>query len=211
MTIKYRPLHFALALSLLTTTSVHAQSAEAIQLALDIEKLAQMKQILSEMYDGYKILTEGYNKVKEITSGNFSLHELFLDGLYIVSPEIKKYRKVADIIADQSTILKEYKSIFQQLKKNGSLSVDELTYIAGVYDKLLAASLQGLEELALILTDQKTRMSDDERLQAVDRIYANMKNNLYFLRSFNKEALLGSAQALKEKVDLQTLQNLLNK
>ncbi len=200
-----------LCITSLSVLPVRAQSDEAEELVLDIEKLAQLKQILSKMYDGYKILTDGYNKVKEITSGNFNLHEIFLDGLYLVSPEVKKYRRVADIISDQATILSEYKSTFQKLQGAGVFSPDQLIYLGGAYDKLLDASLQGISELTLILTDQKTRMSDDERLQAIDRVYANMKSNLVFLRSFNRENSMTAAQRLKERAEIQSIDNLYNK
>ena len=58
-----------------------AQSAEIQQLLLNVEKLTQFKQILSDMKKGYQILEGGYNTIKDISEGNFSLHKAFLDGL----------------------------------------------------------------------------------------------------------------------------------
>ncbi|MFX9630904.1 hypothetical protein ABTO69_20345, partial [Acinetobacter baumannii] len=57
-----------------------AQSDEVQQLLLNVEKLAQFKKILQNMYDGYKLLHKGYTAVKNISEGNFSLHKTFLDG-----------------------------------------------------------------------------------------------------------------------------------
>lgn len=43
----------------MNSSSVRTQSDEALQLLLNWEKLAQFKKILSNMYDGYKILNTG--------------------------------------------------------------------------------------------------------------------------------------------------------
>src|SRR5580693_10710952 len=75
-----------------------AQAYELARLILDIEKLLQLKNILSDLYKGYEILTTGYNAIKSISEGNFSLHKAFLDGLLLVSPAVKNYQKVLDIM-----------------------------------------------------------------------------------------------------------------
>src|SRR5699024_5396778 len=80
---------------------VSAQAAELQQLVLDIEKLSQLKKILTDMTTGYDIVSKGYGTVKDLTEGNFNLHEAFLNGLFIVNPRLRKYRRVADIIRYQ--------------------------------------------------------------------------------------------------------------
>ena len=74
------------------------QSAEIQQLILNIEKLSQFKKILSDMKKGYELLSGGYKTVKDMTEGNFSLHKTFLDALMQVSPAVKNYKRVADIV-----------------------------------------------------------------------------------------------------------------
>ena len=91
-----------------------AQYQEMQQLLLNIEKLAQFKQILSDMKKGYVILTGGYNTVKDITQGNFQLHKTFLDALMQVSPTVKKYKRVGDIINYQILLVKESKFAFNR-------------------------------------------------------------------------------------------------
>ncbi|PUZ28587.1 hypothetical protein DCC81_03645 [Chitinophaga parva] len=193
------------------TMAAHAQEAEIEQLLLNVEKLAELKSILQKMYDGYKILTEGYEKVKEITSGNFNLHEVFLDGLYLVSPQVRKYHRVADIIDAEATILKEYKGTFGKIKSSGAFSSDQLGYLQGIYNNVLDGSLKNIDDLTMILTDSQMRMSDDERLSAIDRIYANMQKHLVFLRDFNRQTSVAASQTLKERSDLQSINNLYNK
>ena len=46
---------------------VMAQSTEIQQLLLNVEKLAQLKKILSNMKKGYEIVSNGYNTIKDIS------------------------------------------------------------------------------------------------------------------------------------------------
>jgi len=199
---------FCLALSVFHAVPAKAQSFEIQQLLLDVAKLAQFKSILSEMYDGYTILTKGYGAVKNLTQGNFNLHEVFLDGLLQVSPEVRKYARVADIITDESSILSEYKKAYSRFRSSGRFSVSELDYISHVYERLTSAALHNAADLADVLTASKLRMSDDERLSAIDRIYSDTNDKLQFLRSFNSRAGILQAQRQKEINETQTLQNL---
>ena len=162
-----------------------AQVQELEQLALDIEKLAQMKSILKEMYKGYQILSGGYNTIKSIAQGNFNLHSAYLNGLLAVSPSVKNYARVAAIISNQATLVSEYKFAFNTFSRSGFFSPAELNYITTVYSNLFDKSLNNLDELVMVLTDNTLRMSDAERLNAIDHIYDDMQDKLTFLRQFN--------------------------
>lgn len=182
-----------------------AQSEEVQQLILNIEKLAQFKQILADMKKGYTILNGGYNTIKNLSEGNFNLHQTFLDGLMQVSPTVKKYKKVAEIIRLQSTLIKEYKSAFGHFKGEKLLRPDEIDYLAGVYGGLVDKSLQQIDDLTMVLTAGKLRMSDDERITAIDRIYEDMQDKVDFLRSFNSQTSVLVLQRAKEQKDARSM------
>ena len=77
-----------------------------------------------------------------------------------------------------------------------------------VYDNLIKLSLADLDELTMVMTDNKLRMSDDERLAAIDRIHANMGEKLQFLRHFNNSTTVMSVQRAKEHNDAATMKKL---
>jgi len=185
-----------------------AQDQEIQQLILDIEKLAKFKEILQNLYNGYKILESGYNKVKDITSGNYTLHEVFLDGLYLVSPEIKKYKRVADILQDQVQLIASYKQAFGLFKSSNVFNSDELAYMGRVYNGLLDKSSDNMDALLMVITDSKLRMGDDERMQRIDRIYTDMEEMLSFLRHFNSSTHVLAYQRVKEAAELNSVQTL---
>lgn len=186
----------------------NAQSFEARQLLLNVEKLAQLKSILSDMKQGYKIISQGYEAVKSISQGNFSLHEVFLDGLLLVNPEIKKYSRIADVISSQKAIVSEYKSALKSFNASDNFNQDELDYLNKVYRQLFDQSAGNLDELLTVITASKLRMSDDERLKAIDRIFADTQEKLHFLRIFNREVLMQNLQRAREKKDISGTQKL---
>jgi hypothetical protein len=185
-----------------------AQADEIAQLILNIEKLAQFKQILSDMKKGYEILSGGYNTIKNISEGNFSLHKAFLDGLMEVSPAVRNYRRVADITNYQIILVKEYRKAYERFRQDNNFNADELAYLGRVYDNLFKESLRNLDELLTVITAGKARMSDNERLQAIDRIYADMQDKLMFLRHFNNNTTILAVQRAKERNDAQTIRKI---
>ncbi len=187
-----------------------AQATEAQQLALNIQKLAQFRKILKNMYDAYRILSQGYNKVKDITSGNYSIHEAFLDGLIAVSPAVRNYSKVADILQNQAAIIKEYRNAYNRFKDAGIFSTEEISYLGKVYDNLLDRSISNVNELTMVLTASKLRMSDDERLTSIDRLADEIQEQLSFLRSFNNKTGVLAMQRIKEKQDVSTMRKFYN-
>lgn len=190
------------------TSKLSAQSEEVQQLLLNIEKLAQFKQILSDMKKGYQVISTGYSAVKNLSEGNFNLHKTFLDGLMMVSPSVKKYKRIADIINTQIMIVKEYKNAFNRFKQDGNFNAEEIVYLGNVYSNLFKQSLNDLDELTIIITDNKLRMSDDERLEAIDRIFGNMQDKLLFLRHFNNNTTILAVQRAREKKDAVTMKQL---
>ena len=152
------------------------------QLMLDYQKLAGLKSILQQMYKGYEVLDKGYNSVKDVSQGNFSLHQAFLDGLMVVSPAVRKYPRVADIINDQATLLREYHAAYNTFRRDQHFNPDEIGYLMDVYNQLISMSLKNIDDLTMVMTDNKMRMSDAERLTAIDRIYTDSHSQLSFLR-----------------------------
>ncbi len=185
-----------------------AQLFELQQLLLDIQKLSTLKTILSDMKTGYEIVDKGYTTVRDIVQGNFNLHKLFLDGLLAVSPAVRDYKKIADIISAEATILKEYKAAYSVFAKNGHFSADELNYLQSVYSTLFNESEKKLDELVMVITANDLRMSDDERLSAIDRIYKDITGKVIFLRSFNNSTSIQALQRSRQANDINAVKGL---
>lgn len=185
-----------------------SQTQAVQQLLLDVEKLTQLKNILTELKSGYKIVADGYTSIKNISEGNFSLHNIFLKSLLDVSPAVKNYVRIKDIIDAQISIVREYKNALKQFKESGEFSVDEMDYIMKVYADLFQHSLDNLQSMIMVITAGKLRMSDDERIQSIDEVWKEVSQQLTFLRHFNNQARILCLQRVKEKNDLSIINQL---
>jgi len=199
---------FLTGIGLFNANPCQAQGQEMQQLILDIEKLTQMKAILKDMKTGYQIYQQGYGSISALSKGNFDLHNVYLTGLMSVSPAVRNYGRIAEILTMEASLISEYKretSLFQQ---SGSFTVSELSYISDVYTRLVSETLDNLEELTNIITANKLRMSDADRIRAIDRIYGSSSDKLQFLRSFNNQGVSLSLQRSKDAADTQELKQL---
>lgn len=184
------------------------QTTEAQQLILNWEKLNELKKILDNMYKGYKILDKGYTTIKNIAEGNYTLHEAFIDGLMLVNPSIRNYKRIPFIIDYQKLLLKEYQRAYNRFRQDPNFKIDELEYLASVYTFLFDASLRNIDELMMIITATKLSMSDDERMQAIDRIFFDMEDKLIFLRTFNNNTQLLAIQRARSMNDVRTMRQI---
>ena len=182
----------------------NAQTQEVTQLILNLEKLRELRKILRELKRGYDILFEGYTKIRDISRGNFKLHEAFLDGLLLVSPGVKNYGRIADIVKIQLAIINECRTARSDLASSGNFSAKELDYLGQVYAELTAESIRNLDALTNVITAKKLRASDDERLDMIDQIHKEMSDKLVFLRYLNSNNSLLNAQRKDERASIKT-------
>lgn len=194
--------------TLLTPTLLFAQDQEIQQLALNVEKLAQLKRLLSDMKKGYQVVSTGYTTIKDLSHGNFSLHQTYLDGMMQVSPTIKKYKRVGDIISYQRLLVQEYKLAYNRFKQDDNFNPQELEYLGQVYGNLFKKSFKNLDELSTVLTASRLRMSDDERLRAIDAIFEDMQDKVVFLRQFNNSTTILAVQRARERNDVTTIRQI---
>ncbi|HNP94384.1 MAG TPA: TerB family tellurite resistance protein [Cyclobacteriaceae bacterium] len=199
---------FLFSVCLMISAISRAQSQEAQQLMLNWEKLQTLEKMLDNMYMGYKILDKGYTTIKKIAEGDYSIHQAFLDGLMAVNPSVRNYKRIPFIIEYQRLLMQEYRRAWTRFKNDPNLTIDEILYIESVYRFIVQASVRNLDDLAMIITATKLRMSDDERMRAIDNIFYDMENRMVFLRGFNNDTRLLAIQRAFSKNDHETVKKL---
>ncbi|EOZ98928.1 hypothetical protein A33Q_0911 [Indibacter alkaliphilus LW1] len=157
-----------------TGFSAKAQDHEIQQLLLNVDKLNQLRSILTTMEDGYNILSKGYTGVRDLSQGNFSLHRTFFDALLEVSPQVRNYYRIREIIDMQLRVIRLSGQSLNYFRQSGSFGPNELAYMQRYYGRLMDRSISNLQELGLILTAGRLSMSDDQRLAAIDGIHRDM-------------------------------------
>ena len=196
---------WGLLLVLMMGQGVRGQGFAAEQLILDWQKLTQEKQILNELYDGYQILSKGYGAIRDLSEGSFNLHKAFLDGLLAVSPAVKNYRRVTDIITLQERIVGEYNTAWSLFRKDPHFTPDEVGFMSNVYSGLFYQTVKNLSDLTNLLTDGVFRASDAERLDEIDGLYKSMESSQAFMMAFNNQTALLSLQRSADMNDYETV------
>jgi len=184
------------------------QIFEIQQLILNYQKLEELEKILDNMYQGYRILDRGYNTIKNIAEGNYSIQQLFFDGLMAVNPAVRNYQRIPWIINYQQMLLAEYSRAYNRFRADPNFSPQELQYLGNVYSALFDSSVKNIDDLIMIVTATKLSMTDDERLRAIDRVYYDMESKLFFVRGFNSRAQLLAIQRARAAQEVRTINSL---
>jgi hypothetical protein len=83
-----------------------------------------------------------------------------------------------------------------------------MDYIIGMYATLLQLTLQSMEELTMIITDNQLRMSDAQRLQAIDRVNTDTQARFSLLQNLNNTLAVQVVQRQAAANDINTLKTL---
>jgi hypothetical protein len=199
-----------LPIALLSFTSARSQTIAQLaeQLSLDVQKLTELKTILNDMYTDYEVIDKGYTEIKNIAAGNFNLHKTFLDGLLLVSPAVRDDPRIMDILNAEYSIVSEYKAANSRFGADGHFTPSELSYLSDTYNTLIRQSGKSVDELTMVITNDHLRLSDAQRLRAIDRVYAGILRQLSFLRRFNNDISVQAMQRAKAAGDIGTLKSL---
>jgi hypothetical protein len=153
-----------------------------------VNQIAALKVYGDYLEKGYTIVKDGTRLIGDIKQGDFNLHNGYFLSLKSVNPAIKNYTRVANILSDQANILRQFKGLITYSDESGQFSAAERQYISAVYGNLKTSCLQNIDDLTMVLTSGEWEMKDDERLDFIDRIYADTKDKLTFTSSFCSQA-----------------------
>jgi len=167
-----------------------------------VQQIAALQVYGGYLKKGYAIADQGLQTVKGFTNGEFSLHQSFISSLKAVSPAVRNHAKVAEIIAMQLAISKAF-----AISGDGFLSTSDRAYVLDVKDKVMDECGKDLEELLLVITAGKVEMSDDERLERLDKVYIAMQDKAAFTQSFCNQVNLLIQQRAGEQRSLNQLKN----
>ncbi|RYE59187.1 MAG: hypothetical protein EOP48_01655 [Sphingobacteriales bacterium] len=169
-----------------------------------IEQLVALKVYAGYLKKGYDIASDGLNTVKDLSKGEFNLHNSFISSLKAVSPAIKNNGKVAYIIVLQL----EIRQLFGSIRKSKLLDATTLTYIDQVRENVIDECDKDLDELLLVITSGKVEMKDDERLNRLEDIYKRMVYKSQFVQHFTNQLKMFGRQKQHEEQSIHDLKKL---
>jgi len=165
-----------------------------------LQQIAAVAQYSSYVKQGYQISRNGLGNIGAYIKGEHGLHSAYYSSLRTVNPEIKGNPK-ADTITSYAA---QIPGQFDHLSSLTGLDEGNRKYINQVETKVLAECDRDLAELQLILSSGQAQMSDDERINRLDRIYFRVKDKYAFTQSFCNNVRMLSLQRNRELKDAQS-------
>ncbi|MBL4674671.1 MAG: hypothetical protein JKY70_00430 [Mucilaginibacter sp.] len=163
---------------------------------------------LDALKGGYNIMHNGLDLAQELKGGTFALHSDYFSSLEQVSPVVQQNPK-------GEAITKLYQELTQRLnmeiswqKKQGLLKSNELTYLEKVSANLSKLWAQDMAELNDLLTPGKLQLTDQQRLDRLDKLYAGMKDKVTFAASFTAKTRALSLNRMRAKAENEQIQKL---
>lgn len=167
-----------------------------------LEQIAANNFYIEYAKKGYSIVTNGLHTIRDIKNGDFHLHLGFIDSLKVVNPFIKKWVKVADIIAMQLRILKMYHQSSKTAEESLQFTRDERAYCNNLFEHLVRECEKCIDELMIVITSGESAMSDDDRINRIEKIYLDMQDKKAFVTSFTNEISTLALQRLTERIEI---------
>lgn len=168
-----------------------------------VQQIAALQVYIEYLQKGYKIAKGGLNAIRSIKDGDFTQHLFHFNSLKLVNPEVKKYAKLAELVLLQEKMLQRTRSTLKEVKRDNLYSPDEWSYVQKVFDLLLEDCTATIDELLAVLRNGELEMSDDERIERIDKLYTHMEDMYAFCESFSSDALLLKINRRKALTDIQ--------
>lgn len=189
-------------------TGAVAQTQELEQLKINLEKLAQMRLMLTQAKQGYQLLERRYNGIRDAAKGNFDLHQQKLNDLLVVSQMVRHSPSLVDFQQHRIAARQEITNWLQQIKRFHFFQVSELAKMEAVFNERLTAMQVLYEEAQLVLRPGSLRMSDAERLQILENISQRSFACLLLARETIQQQKVLAANRAQTKQDQQAVKRL---
>ena len=156
------------------------------------------------------IVTTAENMVKNFqeTVKIYEQGKRYYDALKAVNNLVKDARKVQQTVLLVGEISDIYVNSFQKMLTDENYTPDELSAIASGYAKMLEESSGMLNEMKTVVTSTSLSMTDKERMDVIDRVYRDVRNQRNLVRYYTNRNIGISYLRAKKKNDTRRVLDL---
>ena len=209
------------ALISIPSSKVRAQfvAAEVIKLtvkkvikAIDL-KVQRLQNKTIWLQNAQKVLENELSKLRlteisEWTGDQQKLFANYYDELWKVKSTIAYYQRIKQLTLEQVALMREYQQAWALLKQDKHFSAGELNQMASVYEGILSASAKNLDQVLAALSSHTTQMTDEQRLNEINRAGDRLDENFNDLRRYNTENQILSIRRSKDLADTRITKSL---
>jgi len=164
-----------------------------------LQQIAGLKVYIEYAQKGYSIIKDGLNTISQIKNGDLKLHQVFFDGLKSVNPKIKAAGRIPQLMAMDLEIRK-YTS--KATQTSYEITPTESGYVSRVFNRVNQNRESIIEEMDVLLSDNKLEMNEDQRIKRLNLLYEQMVDAYLFTRSFCDGLTVLSAQRKRESMNI---------
>jgi hypothetical protein len=148
------------------------------------------------------------SNIAGISTQQKKLFSDYYQELFTVKAIISDYEQVRHIIVRQGQLVSLYKTSWSLTQQDQHFSVAELRQISGIYNGILQESVVNLDQLSKVVNSLQTQMTDEQRMELIDRIAGQVDGNYQDLEKFTNENFMLSMARARDQQDVQTIKNL---
>lgn len=180
--------------------------------AIDL-KVQRMQNQTIWLQNAQKAIENELSKLRlsEISGWSADQRQLFstyYDELWKIKSTITYYQRIKDVAARQIALVNNYRQAWNLLRQDRHFNAAELQQMTAVYSGILTASERNLDDVMNVISSGKTQMSDEQRLELINRAADRLDENYSDLTRFNTENQMLSLQRSKSLADTKTTKQL---
>lgn len=140
-------------------------------------------------------ITDWVNRQKE-------LYQNYYEDLKKVKDVIAYYQRIKVISEKQVQLVEAYKRAFNLFKSDNHFTADEIAYMEKVYEGILDASVNNLDQVFMVISSFTTTMTDEARLAIINKAADTLDKNYRDLTQFNTQNKLLSLHRSKDQQEV---------
>jgi hypothetical protein len=185
------------------------QTVGRIIRAIDL-KVQRMQNQTIWLQNAQKMLENELSKLRLAEIAGWSgrqqqLYSRYYSELGQVKSYIAYYQRIKNLAVKQAALVNEYQNAWTLLHNDSHFTAGDLKQMQQIYSGILSASVKNLDQIMLAVSPGQTRMSDEQRLELINKAGDQLDGNYSDLKQFNAQNEMLSLQRAKDENDVLTL------
>lgn len=179
--------------------------------AIDL-KVQRMQNETIWLQNAQKVLENELSKLRLSEIAGWSgqqqlLYSQYYSELGQIKSYISYYQRIKNLTVKQAALITEYQNAWGLLHNDLHFTITELNQMQQVYTGILNASAKNLDQIMLVINPGKTQMSDEQRLELINKAGDQLDGNYSDLKQFNSQNEMLSLERAKDANEVATLKN----
>ncbi|RVT98453.1 conjugal transfer protein TraI [Mucilaginibacter limnophilus] len=196
----------------------HAQIAIAEAVKLVVKKVIKAIDLKVQRLQNQTIWLQNAQKTLENELSKFRLTEIsdwsekqkmiydnYYQELLKVKSVIAYYQRIKTLSLKQVAMVSEYQRAWRLFQSDKHFKPGELAEMQRVYLGILEASARNLDQIMLVIHPGKTQMTDQQRLEMINKTGDLLDENYSDLKQYNHQNMILSLQRSKDLIELRTI------